>query len=59
MDKKIKEIIFYVKNMNEYSKQEIVRYVRGVYDGTQTIRRQYGLEGASVKHPEAGTGKTA
>ena len=32
MDKRIDETVSYMKSMNEYSKQEIVRYVRGVYE---------------------------
>jgi hypothetical protein len=57
MDEKIKETVSYMKGMNEYSKQEITRYVRGVYDGSQSVKRQYGLMGKEQEPTQ--TGKTA
>jgi hypothetical protein len=44
MEEQIKETVGYMKGMNEYAKQEIARYVRGVYDGVQSVKRQYGLD---------------
>ena len=45
----------YMESMNEYSKQEIMRYVRGVYDGSQAVKRQFGLD----REPSAQAGKRA
>jgi hypothetical protein len=44
MNEKIKETVSYMESMNEYSQQEVLRYIRGVYDGSQTVKRQYGLD---------------
>jgi hypothetical protein len=44
MEEQIKETVSYMKGMNDYARQEIARYVRGVYDGAQSVKRQYGLE---------------
>jgi prophage antirepressor-like protein len=44
MKEQIKETVSYMKGMNEYARQEITRYVRGVYDGAESVKRQYGLE---------------
>jgi hypothetical protein len=43
MKEQIKETVSFMKGMNEYARQEITRYVRGVYDGVQSVKRQYGL----------------
>jgi hypothetical protein len=54
MDEQTKETVLYMKGMSEYSKREIARYVRGVYDGVQTVKQQYGLSPESCP---AGQGK--
>jgi hypothetical protein len=64
MDGKIEETVFYMKSMNEYSKQEILRYIRGVYDGSQLVKRQYGIttptgEARSDREQPAQAGKSA
>jgi hypothetical protein len=63
MDEQTKETVFYMKSMNEYAKQEIARYVRGVYDGAQAVKRQYGLDqeqpAQRQREPAAHAGKPA
>jgi hypothetical protein len=39
----LKEIHEYVDKLDILPRQEILRYVRGVYDGVQSVKRQYGL----------------
>jgi hypothetical protein len=39
----LKEIRNYVEGLDILPRQEVLRYVRGVYDGSQAVRRQYGL----------------
>jgi hypothetical protein len=41
---KLKEIHGYVDKLDILPCQEVLRYVRGVYDGSQAVKRQYGLD---------------
>ena len=40
----LKEIHDYVEKMDILPRQEVLRYVRGVYDGVQSVKCQYGLD---------------
>lgn len=53
-EEQIKETVSYMKGMNDYARQEIARYVRGVYDGAQSVRCQYGLPPESGPAGQAG-----
>jgi hypothetical protein len=57
----LKAIRDYVDKLDILPRQEVLRYVRGVYDGSQSVKRQYGLdrEAVSRKEPPKQTGKTA
>lgn len=50
----LKEIRDYVEKMDDYARQEVTRYVRGVYDGGQAIHKQYGLPPESVVADQVG-----
>ena len=49
------EIREYVDKLDILPRQEVLRYVRGVYDGSQAVKRQYGLD----REPPAQAGKSA
>ena len=53
----LKEIHDYVEKMDTLPRQEVLRYVRGVYDGAQSVKKQYGLGRESPPPKQAG--KTA
>ncbi|MDR0557029.1 MAG: hypothetical protein LBG43_04055 [Treponema sp.] len=40
----LKETHDYVEKMDTLPRQEVLRYVRGVYDGVQSVKRQFGLD---------------